>query len=1198
MNRITLYQLLCLLFFTYSCQETSLESTNYAEKIKEWKEHELFSGAYQLAEYQRKIRTEDGKEFPSYTSGYKYMEHIKAKNSRFRKTAREDLNWIERGPNNVGGRARGMWLDPSDISGNTLYVGSVGGGVYRTEDGGQSWTGISPDIANLSTTRIAGSASNPNILYAGTGEGYGPIDAITGSGIFKSTDRGETWNPIQSTFNRPTMGAINGLAVNPENPDHIIFAAIVNRRENVAQLRSVVAVSMDGGQTLDFTNTYETGEIDQLIVDPNDFNTVYISIARDGVYRSTNGGNTFSRIFVTDEFSRVEVTPTAMNTGIVYASAYRDDGTDDLYVSNESGRNFTLVKGQDAANNFDGFLGGQGWYDNAIGPHPTDPLKVFVAGAGLMYEITVNSAADGRDSIPAIVNPVLDGYGQVRDRFPGARSKSVHVDHHGILTKIDPNDPTNFFIYNTNDGGCAISKDGGETFIQSNDNFKRETVNGQTITYPTSRGMNTSQFYGADKANGIDRYVGGMQDNGSYFSQVDSDASTPWELASFGDGFEVAWNYADENSFITTSQFGRIVKTTDGGQTFHFATTPNCCGRDNFPFITRIANSKQEPGLLFTSFSGGLYRSDDFATVRRDLDPNNQNGNWDLIPMPSWWSQSAIPRISLATPDVVWAGTGIRNQGGNTQMAVSINQGRSFQEVARNTTLARGGITNIATHPFRDSTAFFIFSIGDHPKIIRTDDLGTTYRDITGFNGQSENSNNGFPDVATYSLVVMPYDENIMWAGTDIGIVETTDGGDTWHLADNGFPNTAVWDMRIVNDEVVVATHGRGVWSVSIPELEGYEPPAVPSVLSTQIVLDGNLSGTYTLRGPADNARILATYSIDGNKQTEVFDLMELNTVGEKVFFNFQLSELPEDEIVPMVVQIQSEVDGLTLSGNSDALLVNVDQDDKAIGYYYDFDNGEVDFATLNMEINNPSNFGSLGLGTPHPYANLSQYFSVFQKPIPITEENNTIAFDEIAIIEPGEDGIEFPDPNFWDYVLLRGTNDFGITWDTIQGYDCNLFQVWRDRWDSNSAANRDDIVRRGINLLDYYDIGDEVYLSWQVISDPFSNGWGWRIDDIQIGNSTVNTVDNGIEGISVKLINNPVVDQALIEVENTTESLDFDFLLYDINGKIVSKIEPLKRFSGKTQFSVDLSNFSAGTYILASQAGSNYRGTTKIVKI
>ena len=122
------------------------------------------------------------------------------------------------------------------------------------------------------------------------------------------------------------------------------------------------------------------------------------------------------------------------------------------------------------------------------------------------------------------------------------------------------------------------------------------------------------------------------------------------------------------------------------------------------------------------------------------------------------------------------------------------------------------------------------------------------------------------------------------------------------------------------------------------------------------------------------------------------------------------------------------------LAGYSDALLVTVDQDDKAIGYYYDFDNGEVDFATLNMEINNPSNFGSLGLGTPHPYEDLSQYFSVFQKPIPITEENNTIAFDEIAIIEPGDAGIEFPDPNFWDYVLIRGTKDFGITWDTIQG--------------------------------------------------------------------------------------------------------------------------------------------------------------------
>ena len=112
----------------------------------------------------------------------------------------------------------------------------------------------------------------------------------------------------------------------------------------------------------------------------------------------------------------------------------------------------------------------------------------------------------------------------------------------------------------------------------------------------------------------------------------------------------------------------------------------------------------------------------------------------------------------------------------------------------------------------------------------------------------------------------MPYDPNIIWAGTDIGIYQSTDGGGSWMFADNGFPATAVYEMVIVNDEIVVATHGRGIWSVNVPELSGYEPPAVTKSPRLSPIAQ-NPSGTlvipFTLRSPYDSTWVMVNQKIN-----------------------------------------------------------------------------------------------------------------------------------------------------------------------------------------------------------------------------------------------------------------------------------------------------------------------------------------------
>ncbi|MCK5168292.1 MAG: T9SS type A sorting domain-containing protein, partial [Bacteroidales bacterium] len=150
---------------------------------------------------------------------------------------------------------------------------------------------------------------------------------------------------------------------------------------------------------------------------------------------------------------------------------------------------------------------------------------------------------------------------------------------------------------------------------------------------------------------------------------------------------------------------------------------------------------------------------------------------------------------------------------------VSTDQGETFNAVTEFTGADLSGfISGIATHPYEDSTAYILFSFSGEPKILRTKDLGQTWEDISGFNGNSTSSN-GFPDFVTHSLVVLPNDPNTIWVGTDIGLYESNDDGISWHYVENDLPAVSIWDMFVQDGQVVVATHGRGIWTADIEEL-------------------------------------------------------------------------------------------------------------------------------------------------------------------------------------------------------------------------------------------------------------------------------------------------------------------------------------------------------------------------------------------
>ena len=390
----------------------------------------------------------------------------------------------------------------------------------------------------------------------------------------------------------------------------------------------------------------------------------------------------------------------------------------------------------------------------------------------------------------------------------GTRSSGIHPDQHNIImTDLDAGAQT-FGYFVTNDGGVyqsVVSTDPG-----ANDN---------AFTY-VSHGYNTTQFYGADKAPGEDRYIGGMQDNGTWYHPPGT-TGTANQSATFaigGDGFEALWHSEDIGKIIGGSQFNNFARTIDGGTTWEDATVGF---NDDGPFITRLAHHKSMPDRIFTVGESGVWRSTNFGS------------SWLAATMndPGLWSfnNSADVEVSYANPDVVWAGGFLSS---STRLAVSIDGGATFDAVANYDVFEMGFVSGIGTHPSDDNVAYALFSFSGFPKVLKTMDRGATWTDISGFDGSGDR---GFPDVAVNTIFVFPTDENRIWVGSEIGIIESFDGGATWNLLDSNLPSVNVYDFKLVDNQLVIATYGRGIWSVEVPGIL-VEPSLQRAFMSPMVI--------------------------------------------------------------------------------------------------------------------------------------------------------------------------------------------------------------------------------------------------------------------------------------------------------------------------------------------------------------------------
>lgn len=989
----------------------------------------------EFARILHEMRIPYGETEPAYPMNYKLIELHKARQNK--KTASAPLPWTERGPGNVSGRARGLIVDPTDPTSNTWFVGSVGGGIWKTSDGGATWIDLAPDLPNLAVSTLAMAPSNPDIIYAGTGESMFSVDVINGDGILKSIDHGQTWAQLPATINNPKFNNIARIIVDPQNPDIVLAATTAGRYKLAFSNTSNIFKSTDGGQTwAEVYNETEIGSLGRVkkvlhIIDtPGNFNIQYAGIDEKGIIKSTDAGDTwfFSSNGINDLTGRFELAIAPSNPDKIYAAA-EGTPTSNLYVSGDAGANWirTVENGNEP-----NWLAAQGWYDNTITVHPTDENVVYVGGVRL-YQINV-LPNNTRNTTQLSTGP-------------------VHVDHHNLV--IIPKPGGSFRILNANDGGIGVSGD------QAGDWSK-----------PTD-GMNTSQFYGVDKKPGASAYIGGMQDNGTWRSPEGTGALDPWIFQIGGDGYETSWHFNDPLKIIGGSQYNGLRRSLNGGQSWSNATSGlSNTGSSSAPFITKIAKSNQEPDLLFAVGSSGVWKSTNFG------------GSWSLraITGTNWGPVSTFldVKISRANPAIVWAGSRM-DAGG--KINVSTDMGETFTPAVNYGLVEMGGISGLSTHPREDSTAYVLFSFAQKPKVLRTTDLGQTWEDISGF-GTGTVSANGFPDVAIYDLLVLPHTPDTIWAGTEIGLFESTDNGNSWHIADNGLPAAPIWAMTHVEEEVVLATHGRGIWSVHIPGLSSGETYS-PLIKNLYQDVNGALAIVVGLRSLYDST----TVKIDG---------MNVFQMGANPAIQDTLVSYPVVQAGTAAVAVSAFKDGIEYQSAIQSINLVLYSPAQA-AYANNFNSPGNDFTGSGFSIQNQAGFSDAAIHTAHPHANNLNITYTLTIPIIVAASDAYFAYDDVALVEPGDPGTVYGNTNFWDYVVVEGSAD-GFTWVPLEdGYDARFDPDWLNAYNTGTPGSAALYRHHEINMLNTFSPGQQVLLRFRLYADAFVTGWGWAIDNLEI---------------------------------------------------------------------------------------------------
>ena len=686
------------------------------------------------------------------------------------------MKWRQVGPFR-GGRAlaiTGVAGDPA-----TFYFGAVAGGVWKTTNGGLTWTPMTDKTGIMSVGAIAAAPSDPNVIYVGTGESCIRGNISYGDGMYKSVDGGKTWTHIGLEDSQH----IAKILVHPSNPD-IVYVAALGHAYGENEMRGVFR-SSDGGKTWQkiLYKDNKTGAID-LVFDPSNPHVLFAALWEahrtpwtmvsggpgSGLYKSSDDGVTWKRLeghgLPSGVLGRIGVAVSGADGTRVYAIIEAEKGG--IYGSEDAGETWHLI-------NPDHRFTQRAWYFHHIFADPKNVDTIYVLNTA------VYRSTDGGKTFDFIRAP--------------------HGDNHGLW--IDPTHPQ--WLANTNDGGASISHDGGKSWT-------------------TQANQPTAQFYHVATDNDFPyRLYGAQQDNSTVAIASRSDNGvidrTDWYDVGGGESGFVVPDPTDSNIVYAGSYDGLITRfDKKSHQVQDIASWPlNPMGsgaaelKHRFQWTAPISISPHDPkviyhggeavfktsdgGMSWTPISGDLTRNDKSKQQSSGGPLTQDNTSVEYYDTVFAIAESPVEK------GVIWAGT----DDGLVQL--TRDGGAHWANVTSKEFGDWSLVSIIEPSPHSASTAYVAIDrhkLDDYrPYIFKTADYGKTWTKITS----------GLPDNGyAHAVREDPKHKGLLFAGTENGIYVSFDDGSHWQSLRMNLPMTPIHDLAIKDNDLIVATHGRAFW--------------------------------------------------------------------------------------------------------------------------------------------------------------------------------------------------------------------------------------------------------------------------------------------------------------------------------------------------------------------------------------------------
>ena len=692
-----------------------------AEKYFEGKETEKGKGfkPYKRWEHYWEYRINEDGTFPEAgITERNWAEYLKNAGKRNRTP---NGNWTSLGPNTTTGGYNGLGrincvaFHPTDE--NIIWVGSPGGGLWKSTDGGNTWTTGFDNSVVLGVSGIVIHPNNPDIMYIATGDGDGYDTPSTG--VLKSTDGGMTWQITELNWSVNQNRVIRRVIMDPDNYDMLL-----------------AATSNGLYRTTDAGNSWTivvTGNFYDVRANPQASSNRFYAARGNTLFLSTDNGANWSSVHTISGANRIALGVSSANSNYVYAlcSQSSDNGFLGLYRSTDSGNSYSL---RSSAPNLLGWSqdgsdsGGQGWYDLCIAVDPTNAEIVYTGGVNTWKSI------DGGQTWT--LNTMWYNC--------GGCAPAVHADKHCMEFQ------NNTKLWQGNDGGIYYTTNGGSTWVDK------------------SNGLVISQLYSLDVSQTDNKIITGLQDNGTKIKTN----SGNWIDRIGGDGMECAIRPDNAAVLYGSIYYGRFYRSTNGGNSFSNLTVPD---QNTGAWITPFLIDPAAPQTIYAAYKR-VHKSTDqgntWTTISGNLNSNNLNYlhvapsnsnyiytglgnvlyrttdggiNWDTMTVPG--NNVRELAIHPGNPDIIWA---VRsNYISGAKVYKSVNGGSTWTNVS-------GGLPNLPVN-------CIVYQEGTDDGIYVGMDVGIFYRDNNL--ADWELFNNGLPNVEITDLKIK-YDSGEIYAAT------------------------------------------------------------------------------------------------------------------------------------------------------------------------------------------------------------------------------------------------------------------------------------------------------------------------------------------------------------------------------------------------------------------------------------------------